>query len=649
MRFGTRIRGLGGVVATALALASLLLLVVPVGAQADSGQTFLIQPEGTVNWSDLPPAEFDGNRPVHIVRPNRLPRDFAEHQRAKAAANAGAAQGAAAPDVAGPLNVNVVSSFIGLKFSESGGFLPPDNGTAVGPTHVFEMVNVVGAIYLKSTGVKVGANKVLGTFFGTGAQGLSDPIIRYDPTSNRWFAAIITVNNSLKWVLAVSTSSDPTSTWVLYSFTPSPSNCTDYPNMGISDDKVVLTANAFSPNCSIGTFSGAEFVVFNKAQLVAGTAAAAQFFAPDPGAFTFRAAQNLSSDNNIYMVSHSGASNPTSMRVYTVVGVPTATFSSVTGTILVNGTGQSGRTVNLKVGPTTIQTTTTVGGGAYTFSGVAGGTYNVQILGVTNSNVGTVPYSGNISVNAVGQNNRKVKVSGVVGTVLTSGGGNFNSPSVPAGTHKVTIKKLVVTGSTSGVTKSFVDRTISALSVPPGAEQSGGLPLIETNDNRLLDASFRNGSLFTTAGTGCTPAGDVTLRACVRVIQVLNPAVTATINQDFNFGIAGIHMYFPALTITSNNDVISVFSRSSTAEFAGVWASGRISTDTANTYRTPTLIKAGEAHYSPSFSRWGDYSSVAIDPSDQTKAWVSGEYACPGGCGIGSNWGTWIGQTEIVP
>ena len=103
----------------------------------------------------------------------------------------------------------------------------------------------------------------------------------------------------------------------------------------------------------------------------------------------------------------------------------------------------------------------------------------------------------------------------------------------------------------------------------------------------------------------------------------------------------------PALTITSNNDVISVFSRSSTAEFAGVWASGRLSGDAANTFRTPTLVKAGEAHYSPFANRWGDYSSVAIDPSDQTMAWVSGEYACPGGCANGSNWGTWIAQTSI--
>jgi hypothetical protein len=603
----------------------------------------VIQPDGVVNWSQLPPAEYDGNRPAYIPR-RFLPRDAAALAKEKAAANSGASQAPAALDTVGPLNVNLLTNFQGLIFADSGGFIPPDNATAAGPSHIFQMVNVVGAVFNKVTGSKIGANINLGTFFGTGGQGLSDPIIRFDPTSDRWFAAIITTNtpspgDKLKWVLAVSTSNDPTGSFVLYSFPPSPSNCTDYPNMGISDDKVVLTANAFT-NCS-GSFLGAEAVVINKANLVAGVAAGATFLAPDAGAFTFRAAQNLSSDNNIYMVAHNGGGGTTNMRVYTVSGLPGA-GATITGTILVNGVGQSGRTVQLKLGTTIVATTATDGSGAYTFTGVAAGTYNVKILAVP----GPGDFSGNISLNGVGVSGRKVKVKGVVGTVKTDGSGNFSSPGVPAGNHNVTVKNVIVTG---GVIATFVNRTVLALNQPPDAQQSGGAPLIQTNDNRLLDASFRNGSLFTTAAVGCTPSGDATNRSCVKVTQILNPATTATVNQDFNFGINTIYMYFPAISITSNNDVISVFSRSSAAEFAGVWASGRLSGDVINTFRTPTLVKAGEAHYNPFASRWGDYSSVAIDPSDQTKAWVSGEYACPGGCANGSNWGTWIGQTSITP
>jgi len=628
------------VVVSLCIMASLLLLAVPFGAQAQSGQDVVLQPEGTVIWSQLPPAEFDGNRPSYVPR-RHLPRDPAALATAKAAANAGASQAAGASDEIGPLNVNLLTNFIGLTFADGGGFIPPDNATAAGPSHVFQMINVRGAVFDKVTGAKIGANINLGTFFGTGGQGLSDPIVRFDPTSSRFFAAIITTTAPLKWAMAVSQTNNPTGAWSLYSFAPNPSNCTDYPNMGISDDKVVLTANAFT-NCS-GSFLGAEFVVINKAQLVAGTAAAATFFAPDAGAFTFRAAQNLSSDNNIYMVAHNGNNGTTNMRVYTVSGLPAA--STVTGTMLVSGVGQAGLTVLLKLGSTTVQTTTTNASGAYTFNGVAAGTYNVKIKKVP----GPGTFSGNISVDAVGQAGRTVKIGNGGGTTTTDGSGNFSKAGILAGNHTVTIKNVLVAGSGGGVSSTFVNRAVLAMTVPPDAQQSGGAPLIATNDNRLLDASFRNGSLFTTACVACTPAGDGTSRACVKVTQILNPSTTATVNQDFNFGINTIYMYFPAISITSANDVISVFSRSSAAEFAGVWASGRLSGDAANTFRTPTLIKAGEAHYSPFANRWGDYSSVAIDPSDQTKAWVSGEYACPGGCANGSNWGTWIGQTSITP
>ena len=518
MRQGVGIRPAVGVVATTFVLAVLLLLVTPLGAQAQSGQSFVIQPYATVNVSQLPPADLDPNPPVFFHRARQLHPDPARLQDEKAAANAGAAQGGAALDVTpGPMNVSLLTSFIGLRFSESGGFIPPDNATAVGPNHVFEAINVRGRIFNKATGATISTIN-LNTLFNVPGVALTDPIMRFDLATSRWFVGIITIENfGSRWLLAVSTSNDPTGSFVLYQFT-TVNSLPDFPNMGISDDKVVLTANAYLCTNPCGTtFQGAEFIVFNKANLVAGTPAATNFFAPDSTAFTIRAAQNLSSDNTIYMTMY--PLSGTTLRVYRVTGVP------------------------------------------------------------------------------------------------------------------------------PGASSATVTRTITSIADPPDAVQSGGAPLIATNDNRLLDAAFRGGSLFTTGTSGCTPPGDGSTRACLRVIEILNPATTATVNQDFNFGLSGIYMYFPALTITSAGDVISVFSRSSASEFAGVWASGQLSSDALNTYQPPTLIKAGEAHYNPFDSRWGDYSSVAIDPSDQAKAWISGEYARVEG---GSEWGTWIAQVQLA-
>lgn len=45
----------------------------------------------------------------------------------------------------------------------------------------------------------------------------------------------------------------------------------------------------------------------------------------------------------------------------------------------------------------------------------------------------------------------------------------------------------------------------------------------------------------------------------------------------------------------------------------------------------------------PPPNRWGDYSGAGIDPSDQTKVWVAGEYAPKNRTGK-SEWGTWIAE-----
>jgi hypothetical protein len=53
---------------------------------------------------------------------------------------------------------------------------------------------------------------------------ISDPIVRYDPDSTRWFASVVTIEYVVQglflvpegqWRLAVSQSSDPSGTWTV--------------------------------------------------------------------------------------------------------------------------------------------------------------------------------------------------------------------------------------------------------------------------------------------------------------------------------------------------------------------------------------------------------------------------------------------------
>ncbi|MBI3779547.1 MAG: hypothetical protein HY278_00545 [candidate division NC10 bacterium] len=197
-------------------------------------------------------------------------------------------------------------------------------------------------------------------------------------------------------------------------------------------------------------------------------------------------------------------------------------------------------------------------------------------------------------------------------------------------------------GSGGGVTFTTIDLPIIKLSSPPNAVQMGTSVRVETNDNSLLDAVFRDDSLWVAANVACRPSGDKKTRACLRFVEVTNLTGTMTVNQDFNFGTTGTYSYYPAIQTDSANNLITVFSRSSALEFASVYASGRLTSDTPNTLQAPVLIKAGEASYGA--DRWGDYSGAGIDPSDPTKVWVAGEYALAAG---GSEWGTWIAEVHF--
>jgi FG-GAP-like repeat/CARDB/Divergent InlB B-repeat domain/FG-GAP repeat len=54
---------------------------------------------------------------------------------------------------------------------------------------------------------------------------------------------------------------------------------------------------------------------------------------------------------------------------------------------------------------------------------------------------------------------------------------------------------------------------------PPGAQQPGTSTRIDTFDNRLLSAVWRDGSLWTSANEGCMPPGDTMVRSCLRLIE----------------------------------------------------------------------------------------------------------------------------------
>jgi len=66
---------------------------------------------------------------------------------------------------------------------------PPDNGLAVGPNHVVEMVNSSGTIWNKSGGNPIQLFDLNKFFLVPTNYSFSDPRVLYDQLSQRWFAS----------------------------------------------------------------------------------------------------------------------------------------------------------------------------------------------------------------------------------------------------------------------------------------------------------------------------------------------------------------------------------------------------------------------------------------------------------------------------
>ena len=148
---------------------------------------------------------------------------------------------------------------------------PPDNGLAVGPNHVVEMVNSSGTIWNKSGGNPIQIFDLNTFFLVPSGYAFSDPRVLYDQLSQRWFAsgvAFVTPSFGSVIVIAVSTTSDPTGTWVQYSTDNSSDITHDQPKFGVSDDKFVISWNDF---LSAQFFQGGSTFIFEKSQMVAGS------------------------------------------------------------------------------------------------------------------------------------------------------------------------------------------------------------------------------------------------------------------------------------------------------------------------------------------------------------------------------------------
>ena len=181
------------------------------------------------------------------------------------------------------------------------------------------------------------------------------------------------------------------------------------------------------------------------------------------------------------------------------------------------------------------------------------------------------------------------------------------------------------------------------------AAQLGTSNTIATNDVRIINAVFRNGSIWY-AQAGVYPVsgtGD-------RVVSLWHQVSTSmqVIQQGRIDSGSSTYFYFPSIAVAENNDVGFGFTGSSPSIYPSAMYTGRRAAYGSGLMLPVGTLKAGEYNYYKTYggfeNRWGDYSNTCIDPEDG-KIWTIQEYAAtPVTFGsYTSRWGVWWGKMDM--
>jgi Abnormal spindle-like microcephaly-assoc'd, ASPM-SPD-2-Hydin len=133
----------------------------------------------------------------------------------------------------------------------------------------------------------------------------------------------------------------------------------------------------------------------------------------------------------------------------------------------------------------------------------------------------------------------------------------------------------------------------------------------------------------------------------VRWYEIHNPESSPSVFQSGTFAPDSSYRWMPSIAMDQSQDIAVGFSKSSSSagDFPSIRYAGRVPSDTAGTLESEVVLKQGTgAQSSGGFDRWGDYSSMTVDPTDDCTFWVSNEYIKVTGQNSGFNWSTAIGS-----
>ncbi|MHB8600547.1 MAG: COG1470 family protein [Ktedonobacteraceae bacterium] len=196
------------------------------------------------------------------------------------------------------------------------------------------------------------------------------------------------------------------------------------------------------------------------------------------------------------------------------------------------------------------------------------------------------------------------------------------------------------TGPTSIPVASYAEACGGSTCIP----QSGTTNQLDSLADRVMyRLEYRNfGSYESLVVDHAITAGS---SVGMRWYEIRSPGGTPTINQSGTYAPDANYRWMGSIAQDQSADMAMGFSVSSSSMHPGISYTGRLSTDAPGTMgQGEASMIVGSGSQTGGLTRWGDYSSMSVDPADDCTFWYTNEYIPSNGS---FNWETQIGAFKF--
>lgn len=126
----------------------------------------------------------------------------------------------------------------------------------------------------------------------------------------------------------------------------------------------------------------------------------------------------------------------------------------------------------------------------------------------------------------------------------------------------------------------------------------------------------------------------------VRWYEIRSPNATPVVAQQGTYAPDPSYRWMGSIAMDKTGDIALGYSVSNSAMYPSIAVAGRVPTDPAGQLEAETIVINGAGSQIDGLSRWGDYSAMTVDPTDDCTFWYTQQY-------LQSN-GSWNWNTRIV-